>query len=75
MSIFSQLRESFVRFGLNNMMTKILHICRKTVVMQFSNKESDEQKGKYHIPVCLKKVPCTFPACVYLLLMLHHLLF
>lgn len=75
MSIFSQLRERFVSFGLNNRMTKTLYICRKTVVVQFSNKASDEQKGKYHIAVCLKKVLCTFPACVYLLLMLHRLLF
>ncbi|XP_076588220.1 polyamine deacetylase HDAC10 [Chaetodon auriga] len=27
----------------------------KTLVVQFSNKESDEQKCKYSIPVCLKK--------------------
>ncbi|GLD58977.1 histone deacetylase 10 [Lates japonicus] len=27
----------------------------KTLVVQFSNKESEEQKCKYYIPVCLKK--------------------
>ncbi|XP_026167643.1 polyamine deacetylase HDAC10 isoform X2 [Mastacembelus armatus] len=27
----------------------------KTLVMQISNKKSDEQKCKYHIPVCLKQ--------------------
>ncbi|XP_054476207.1 polyamine deacetylase HDAC10 [Anoplopoma fimbria] len=27
----------------------------KTLLVQFSNKESEEQKSKYHIPVCLKK--------------------
>ncbi|XP_034391930.1 polyamine deacetylase HDAC10 [Cyclopterus lumpus] len=27
----------------------------KTLLVQFSNKESEEQKGKFHIPVCLKK--------------------
>uniref|UniRef100_A0A7N9AQV8 Histone deacetylase 10 n=1 Tax=Mastacembelus armatus TaxID=205130 RepID=A0A7N9AQV8_9TELE len=30
-------------------------IFRKTLVMQISNKKSDEQKCKYHIPVCLKQ--------------------
>ncbi|XP_068579965.1 polyamine deacetylase HDAC10 [Cebidichthys violaceus] len=27
----------------------------KTLLVQFSNKESEEQKGKFHIPVCLKE--------------------
>ncbi|XP_059191347.1 polyamine deacetylase HDAC10 [Centropristis striata] len=27
----------------------------KTLVVQFSNKEAEDQKCKYHIPVCLKK--------------------
>ncbi|XP_029288791.1 polyamine deacetylase HDAC10 [Cottoperca gobio] len=27
----------------------------KTLLVQFSNKQSEEQKCKYHIPVCLKK--------------------
>uniref|UniRef100_A0A8C4HXP9 Histone deacetylase 10 n=1 Tax=Dicentrarchus labrax TaxID=13489 RepID=A0A8C4HXP9_DICLA len=33
-----------------------LSIFRKTVLVQFSSKESEEQKCKYYIPVCLKKV-------------------
>lgn len=35
-----------------------LSICRKTLLVQFSNKASVEQQRKYHVPVCLKKVRC-----------------
>lgn len=44
---------------LNNIMTEIhLSIFSKTLLVQFSNKQSEEQKSKYYIPVCLKKVLC-----------------
>lgn len=33
-----------------------LFIFRKTLVVQLSNKVSEEQKCKYYIPVCLKEV-------------------
>lgn len=39
----------------------ILFYCfvfRKTLVVQISSENKEEQKSKYYIPVCLKKVLC-----------------
>lgn len=48
----------------------------KTVLLQFSSNESDEQKGKYEVPVCLKKgcsdVPGFMQAVLSLLLPLGY---
>lgn len=42
------------------MVTEKFLIFRKTLLVQFRNKESGKQKCKYYVPVCLKKVLCLF---------------
>lgn len=37
-------------------MTIVFYIFRKTLLVQFSRNISDKPIGKYHVPVCLKKV-------------------
>lgn len=46
-------------------MTETFPVFRKTLLVQLGNKKSDEQKCKYYVPVCLKKVLCLFSAIQY----------
>lgn len=56
--------KTFVCSSVNNMVTETFPIFRRTLLVQFSNKESGGQKCKYYVPVCLKKVLCLFSACM-----------